>query len=113
MLSLWLFHAVTIRVELTELMNEGGVGESHSIYLVSQGYPVGLDVVRASKQLDLACARREAFNDAVNLVGLVARGPHLRHDHITVQTPVHFLQNRTTVDNLPHSQELAEDMKET
>lgn len=47
-----------------------GVGGKHS--------PVGLHVMRAAKQLDLAGARREALDHAVDLIWLVTGGTDLQ-----------------------------------
>ena len=48
------------------------------IQLVAQGYPVGLDIVHASKQLNLPCPRGEPLYDAVDLVRFVAGSTDLQ-----------------------------------
>ena len=62
--------------------------DDDSVQLVAQRHPVGLNVVGPSKQLNLPGAGGQPLNDPVDLVRLVAGGPHLGHNHVTVQAPV-------------------------
>ena len=72
-----------------ELAGQVVLHQVDAVQLVANGDPVGLDVVGAAEQLQLAGARGQALDDAVYLVGLVRRGPHLRHQHVAVQLLVH------------------------
>ncbi|MPC12304.1 hypothetical protein E2C01_004989 [Portunus trituberculatus] len=48
------------------------------------GLPVWLDIVRTAKEFQLACARRQALNDAIDLIWFVAGGTNLSYNYIAI-----------------------------
>ena len=68
---------VAVGVDLVPPVEHLLVVDHDAVQLVAERHPVGVDVVRPPEQLDLARARGQPLDDAVDLVGLVARGPDL------------------------------------
>ena len=77
-------HDVAVRIACLELAHELGLDESHAVELIAQRDPVGLHVVRPTEELHFAHARRQALDYAVDLVGLVRGGAHLRHNDVAI-----------------------------
>ena len=79
----------SVGVLFGELAGQILLDQMDPVQLVADGDPVGLDVVGPAEQLQLSRAGGKPLDDAVDLVGLVRGGPHLRHQHVAVQTLVH------------------------
>ena len=69
--------------------------------------PVWLNVVVSSEEFNFPGAWRKPLNDAINFVGFVRGGPHLRHNNIAVHAPVDLglalhahLNNSTHINNI-------------
>jgi hypothetical protein len=65
-----------------------GLVKHDAVELVPQRHPVGLNVVRPTKQFQLPRSGREALDDAVDLVRFVRGRPHLGNDDVTVKAAV-------------------------
>ena len=51
--------------------------DNDTVELIAQSDPVGLDVVRTSKEFDLPCSGTQPFNDPVDFVRFVRSGADL------------------------------------
>ena len=80
---------LSVGVLFGELAGQILLDQMDPVQLVADGDPVGLDVVGPAEQLQLSRAGGKPLDDAVDLVGLVRGGPHLRHQNVAVQTLVH------------------------
>lgn len=72
-----LLKGISIGIACVEALHHLRFDEMHTVELITKRDPVGTDIMRTAEKLDFARARREALNDAVDLVGFVRCGANL------------------------------------
>ncbi|VDO06456.1 unnamed protein product, partial [Rodentolepis nana] len=78
----------SIGVALSITLNNFWINKISAIQLITQSNPIGLEIVRPSKQLQFSSSRGESFNKTIDFIWLPGGFSNLCDNHITIETTV-------------------------